>query len=403
MKSTKLLFAIIIFVACSGQISSDINAPSLPAITLAFNTQVSSVQLSMAMFMVGLALSQLIYGPLSEAFGRRKPLLIGLSIFLAGNVACVFSTSILMLILGRFIQGCGAGACAALWRSIFRDAFEGDELARYGAYFSIFITFIIPVMPTIGGYLQHYFDWRACFLFLSLYATCTLTLVTLAFKETSRHHHRDRLKHTFIYQSFRQLLSSRVFMSYSLCTFLCYGAFFSWFSIGPVLLIHKLGMSPVRFGWLTLGISGVATIISGWVNAQLVVKLGAAVMMRTGLCLMLIAGGCMLMGYVLFGIQTLAILIPLFLFYFGVTFIWPSAFTGAFTPFGHIAGYAGALFGSLQIGGAAVLGVIVAYLPHDNQLPLALLIMLTAVLAWWVFEQGIGHQKVDVALVGAEF
>lgn len=387
MSSKKILFLILIFVGCSAQIASDIYAPSLPAIAVDLNTSVSHAQFSMAIYMFGLAISQLFYGPLSEGLGRKTPLIAGLSILLFGNLISLFAPTISMLILGRLIQGCGAGACAALWRSIFRDTFEGAELAKYGAYFSILVTFIVPATPALGGYLQEYFNWRASFTFLAIYSLCTIVMVLMWFKETSLHHHLERLKPKFIVMSFKHILSSPVFMGYTLCTFLCYGAFFSWFAAGPVLLIDVVGISPIEFGWITLLGGGIATALGGWINGRLVTKIGTHNMLRTGFIIMLIAGTMILISKYLFGIHTLVIVSPMILFYFGVTFIWPSAFAGAFGPFGKMAGYAGALYGFMQISGAAAIGTIVSYLPHHNQIPLALVFITSSILAWIVFEK----------------
>lgn len=386
MNSKITLFIIILFVGCSAQIASDIYAPSLPAIALDFHTAIAHVQFSMAIYMFGVAISQLFYGPLSEGLGRRIPLLAGLSILLLGNLISLFAPTITILIIGRLIQGCGAGACSALWRSIFRDTFAGDELAKYGAYFSIFVTIIVPATPALGGYLQEYFHWRANFVFLFTYSFSTFLMVLFWFKETSLHHHPERLKTRFIISSFKSILSSPIFMGYTLCTFLCYGAFFSWFTTGPVLLIHNIGISPIEFGWITLLGGGIATALGGWVNGKFVTKFGTHVMLRIGFLIMFIAGILMLTGKFILGMHTPIIVIPMILFYFGVTFIWPSAFAGAFTPFGKIAGYAGALYGFMQISGAAIIATIVSYLPHQNQVPLALVFIGSAILAWLVFE-----------------
>lgn len=387
MNSKRILFPIILFVACSAQIASDIYSPSLPAIAASLHTAITNVQFSMAIFMFGLAVSQLIYGPLSEGLGRKIPLIVGLSILFFGNLISLFAPTITMLIIGRLIQGCGAGACSALWRSIFRDTFEGDELAKYGSYFSIFVTFIVPAAPALGGYLQKYFNWRASFAFLAIYSLSTLLMVLISLKETSVHHHLERLKSKFIVESFKHILSSPVFMGYTLCTFLCYGAFFSWFTAGPVLLIHIVGISPIEFGWITLFGGGIATALGGWVNGRLVTRLGAHRMLRTGFVIMLIAGISMLLCKFLFGINLFVVVAPMILFYFGVTFIWPAAFAGAFGPFGKMAGYAGALYGFIQISGAAVIGALVSYLPHQNQIPLSLVFISTSILAWLVFEK----------------
>lgn len=358
MNSKKALFTIILFVGCSAQIASDIYSPSIPAIAISFHTAITNVQFSMAVFMFGLAISQLIYGPLSEGLGRKIPLIAGLSILVVGNLISLFAPTITALIIGRLIQGCGAGACSALWRSIFRDTFEGAELAKYGAYFSILVTFIVPATPALGGYLQEFFNWRASFAFLAIYNLITLLMVLIWLKETNVHRHLERLKSKFIVESFKHILSSPIFMGYTLCTFLCYGAFFSWFAAGPVLLIHIVGINPIEFGWITLLGGGIATALGGWVNGRLVSQLGTHKMLRIGFLIMLIAGTLMLLSKFLFGINSLVIVAPMILFYFGVTFIWPSAFAGAFGPFGKMAGYAGALYGFMQISGAAVIGTL---------------------------------------------
>ncbi|MBX3709088.1 MAG: multidrug effflux MFS transporter [Gammaproteobacteria bacterium] len=387
MNSKRILFPIILLVGCAAQIASDIYAPSLPAIASNLQTSITKVQLSMVVFMFGLAVSQLIYGPISEGFGRKIPLTGGLIILLIGDLISLFAPTIEVLIIGRVIQGCGAGACASLWRSIFRDTFEGAELAKYGAYFSIFVTFIVPATPALGGYLQEYFNWRASFIFLSIYAFTTLLMVIILFKETSAHHHVDRLKVRFIIDSFKHIFSSPIFMGYTVCTFLCYGAFFSWFAIGPVLLINIVGISPVEFGWIALFVGGLATAFGGWVNGRFVTTLGTAYMLRSGFVIMIIAGFLMFIGKLLFGINLIVIVAPMILFYFGVTFIWPSAFAGAFAPFGKMAGYAGAVYGFMQISGAAVIGTLVSYLPHQNQIPLAFVFIGSSILSWIVFEK----------------
>ncbi|HEV2614247.1 MAG TPA: multidrug effflux MFS transporter [Gammaproteobacteria bacterium] len=393
MQSKKALFPIILFVGCAAQIASDIYAPSLPAISAALHTPIMHVQFSMVIYMFGLAFSQLFYGPISEGFGRRIPLMIGLALMVVGNIISLFSPTIGVLIAGRLVQGCGAGACSVLWRSIFRDTFEGNDLAKYGAYLSIFVTFIIPAAPTLGGYLQEWFDWRASFAFLTIYTLCTLSLVFFRLKETSKHHHRDRMKPSFITTTFKHVLSSPIFVGYTLCTFLCYGAFFSWFAVGPVLLIKQVGISPSEFGWLTFLCSGMATAFGGFFSGRLVSTLGTATMMRTGFSLVFISGMIMLISKFIWGIHTWDIVLPMAIFYFGVTFVWPSAFAGAFGPFGKIAGYAGALYGFMQIGGAAVLGTVVSYLPHTNQVPLACIFILTAIIAASVFEMTYAREQ----------
>jgi DHA1 family bicyclomycin/chloramphenicol resistance-like MFS transporter/DHA1 family 2-module integral membrane pump EmrD-like MFS transporter len=386
MKSNLILFLVIVLAACLSGVSSDIYIPSLPAIADDLKTTIEEVQWTLAIFMLGLSISQLVYGPISDGVGRRRPLIIGLLIITAGSFVCFYAPSIEVLLFGRFIQGLGAGAGASLWRAIFRDSFNGAELARYGGYLSIVIPFIVPAAPTLGGYLQTYFGWRSSFLFLILYALVTMLMVFVLFKETSIHHHKERLTKKFFAHAFGQLLSSRVFVGYTICTFLSYGAFFAWFTAGPVLLIKIVGISPIEFGWITLLGGGGSMVLAGLVNGKMVVKFGSHFMLRMGWALMFMAGALMIALKFIYGMNTVVIVAPVILFYFGSTLIWPNIFAGAFAPFGKIAGYAGSLYSFMQLGGGAVVSALVSYLPETDQVPLASIFMICSTLSWIVFE-----------------
>lgn len=387
MKKHAFLFTVIVLAACLTQFASDIYTPSLPGIAASLQADIDWVQWSLSIYMIGVALSQLVYGPISEGVGRKKPILFGLSILFLGSLICAFSQNIILLIVGRLIQGCGAGAVAALWRSIFRDIFQGEELAKYTSYLVIFIMFIVPAAPALGGYFEHYFGWQASFFFMLGYTTVALGAIGWGLKETNIHLHRERLKLSYIFPTYLSLLKSPLFMGITACTFLTYGAFFSWFVAGPVLLIQNAGLTPVEFGWMTLIGGGSAYVLSGWLNGRLVGRFGMNVMMRLGWAICICSGLFMLLTFLIHGVEAWSIITSIIVFYFGSTFIWPNAFSIAFTPFGKIAGYAGALYGSMQIGGAAAIGSFVSFLPDENQLPLALVFTLAPALSWALFER----------------
>ena len=391
MNNRMILCLIIIMVACLSQFASDIYAPALTVIASSLDTSLKLAQLSMSVYMLGVALSLLIYGPISDGVGRKMPLLIGLSIMFVGSLVCLSAGSIKILILGRLLQGAGAGACAGLWRSIFRDIFSGDDLAKYGSYFATIIVFVVPAAPFIGAYLEHFFSWRTIFIFMAGYALLALTAVMILYQETSIHHHRDHLKWSYLIKTFGEILSHRLFMGMTICCFLCYGAFFSWFTIGPILLIKNLGMTTVEFGWLSFVGGGIAYALAGWLNGRFVKRFGMSNMMRFGWAMMIFSGLLLLLGYFIFGQTILAIAIPGILFYFGSTFIWPNAFAIAFTPLGHIAGYAGAAYSFMQLGGGAVISGIAAHLPHTNPLALGSIFILAPLASWVFYECCVKH------------
>lgn len=377
---------LITLVGCLTQFAADIYAPSLPEIATNFRTHVDVVQWSMAIYLFGVAGSQLVYGPLSDGLGRKSPLVLGLLIMLVGNWTCLSATKMHILIWGRLIQGCGAGACAVLWRSIFRDLFSAEDLAKYGSYLIIFIMFIIPAAPALGAYLQEIYSWRASFVFMIVYTAIVFILVLFFFKETSKHHHIERLKPKHIFKIYGSLVKSPVFIGMAVCTFLSYGAFFAWFVAGPVILISGVGMSPTFFGGITFFGGGSAYALAGWLNSRVVKRVGMANMMRFGWGVMAFSGILMLLGYVAVGVNSWVVVIPAILFYFGSTFIWPNAFGVAFTPFGHIAGYAAALYGFMQLGGGSALGGLMSYLPDKTQYPLALVMIGASIGAWIIYE-----------------
>jgi len=114
------LFSVLIMAACLTQFAADIYAPSLPAMSRDLEASMDSVQWSMSIYMFGVAVSQLVYGPLSEGIGRKPPMIFGLLIMLIGSIVCAMTVNIALVIFGRLVQGIGAGACASLWRSVFR-------------------------------------------------------------------------------------------------------------------------------------------------------------------------------------------------------------------------------------------------------------------------------------------
>lgn len=391
MNSRNILFIIVLLVSCLSQFASDIYAPSLSVISRQLHSTINQAQWSMTIYMLGVALSLLFYGPISEGFGRKWTLVAGLCIMFSGSIMAFFAPSIGVLILSRFIQGLGAGSCQGLVRAIFRDVFSGDELAKYGSYLMISIVFVVPVAPTIGAYLQHFFGWRSIFIFMSLYVLITIAVLIGFFKETSQHHHLERLKPGFIIKSYVQILKSRIFIGIAACSFLTYGAFFAWFTASPVLLIHNLKMAPVTYGWINFIGGGLAYGLSGLLNGRLVTKFGAANMMRFGWALMLIAGLLMLLGHLFIGMRIWVIFVPAILFFIGSTFIYPNASAIAMTPFGKVAGYPAALYSFIQVAGAAVFGALVSHLPNTNQLPLAVAFILAAILCLLIYE-GIVHR-----------
>ncbi|MDF1797266.1 MAG: multidrug effflux MFS transporter [Coxiellaceae bacterium] len=385
-KSNILILLLILLIGVIGQLASDIYAPALSLIAKDLHSTISLAQTSMAVYMFGMAATMVFYGIFSEAFGRRGPLIVGMALAIIGSLICVFSTNIDTLIVGRFITGCGTGAGTSLWRGIFRDRFSGDQMAKYGSYLTVIISFIVPAAPAIGGFFAEYLGWRSIFVLLIAYAILIAWIVWYKIDEVNQHVSRDRLSLAFIKQSTKELFSHRHFTGIILCQFLTYGAFFSWFSIGSALLVHHLGMTPGSFGLLNLIGGLIVTFGAGTLNGRVVERFGSTNMLRFGWSFATAAGILMLVLSLTTTMTVYTVFIPTMLFYFGCFFIWPNAFATATKPFGHIAGFAGSIYGFMQIAGGGVLGLLVAYLPNTSATPLSLVFIGSAVAALIIFE-----------------
>ena len=370
------LFIVTLFAGCVGQVAADIYSPSIPAIAQHFGSSINQSQLSMAVYMYGLVAMLMVYGIASERFGRKAPLIVGMLVMQVGNLLCFFAGSMTMLILGRIVQGMGAASGAGLWRAIFRDAYSGAELAKFGSYFTLLVMLINPSAPVIGGYLQHYVSWRANFVFVAGFSLLKLLFVVFCYHDTRAERHPLVLAN--ILKPFKRLLTSKVYLGASLAVSLTYGAMFSWFTVGPVLLIHALKITPVAFGWLSFITSASGFATAGYTNARLVERFGMILMLRIGWSLIIAAGVVLLISYALVGLELWTTVSALLLLFLGCCFVWANAFATAITPFGDIAGYAGPLYSLLQLSGGAVFATLVAHLPDHNSIPLALVFIVAA-------------------------
>lgn len=371
-----IIFLLLMFLGCSMHFAADIYAPSLPSVAKSLQSSINDAQYSMSIYMLGVALSVLFYGSMSEVYGRKKPMIIGITIMLLGTYICYNASDIESLILGRLIQGIGAGGPASLWRAIFRDCYSGDELAKYSSYAVLVVIFILPTAPVIGGFLDDYFSWRANFIFLGIYFALGVLGALTMLPETGRNHSKYNLNLTNILKQYIAVLKNRIFLGATLAIFFVYGAFFSIMVISPILLIERIGISASEFG-LLIGLGGGFMVaLAGIINGKIVNRFGAKNMLNFGVILALICSLFIILLYMVNGLEFYSIVIPILIMDFGIMFVFPNAFAVAMTPFDKNAGYAGALYSFLQILGGGILGTFLSNFPDDNQLILGLVTLL---------------------------
>ena len=372
-------FTFILLLACLPFLGADLYVPSIVAMARYFDTSVDIIQLSLSALMFGIAVSQFVYGPISEGVGRRPTILLGLLLSMLGCLICIYTHSLTLFFIGMVTQGLGLGA-GSLARCILRDMSTSDQLLTLGGQIALLNTFILTSAPLLGGYLQQTFDWQACFVFFLIYNLVVWLITLLHYAESNAYHHIERLDLAYVFRIYRIILSHKAFSGYCLCTFLCMFGYFAWITVCPVLMIRNLGYSEFALGQAIMLTSFCAFISGGMLNNFLITRVQVKYVFHSGWIIMLLAGLGLFFGYLIYGLSATLLLSSMLVFIFGSALLWPNFFAHAFAPFHETAGYAGALYGCTQISGAAVSAFVVSILPETSPLPLAAVLLVTSLL-----------------------
>ena len=354
-----------------GPISTDLYLPSLPSLVGVFHTDVAKVQLTLSVFLLGFALSQLIYGPLSDRFGRRPMLIAGLIIYLAATAACALATSIEALIVARFFQALGGCCGPVLGRAVVRDVYGVAHAARMLAYMGAAMALAPALGPIIGGYLFVWFGWKSSFYLLAAFGAACLAGVVAWLPETNAHKNPHATDPAMLVKNYATIARHPQFLGYALCVAFGYSVIFVFISGSSFVLVDVLGVAPENFGYcFATAVAGY--IIGTFLSGRLTLKLGINRMIAMGTALAALAGVVMA-ALALAGVYTVAaILVPIVFCFAGVGLNFPNAIAGAIGPFPKMAGAASALMGFIQMSCAAAVGYGVGHLYDGTPVPMAI-------------------------------
>ena len=366
-----------------GPISTDLYLPSLPSLARYFAVGVDDIQLTLSVFLVGLATAQLVYGPLSDRFGRRPVLLVGLAIYVVASVVCMLAPSVRVLVVARFVQAVGACVGPVLGRAVVRDVYGREGAARVLAYMSAAMALAPAIGPILGGFLEEWFGWRINFLVLVLYGSGGLVLAWRILPETNKAPDLQAAQPVRIILGYRGLLNHRAYVGYVLCCAFAYSGIFAFISGSSYVLQEVVGLGPIGFGLCFAGVVIgyiIGTMVAGRLSRQLGIDRLIAVGAGIG-----VAGGALLLVLALavpaHGALAGALLIvgPMLVFMIGVGLVLPNAIAGAIGPFPRAAGAASALLGFTQMTAAAAIGIAVAALYDGSAIPMTATIAVVAV------------------------
>lgn len=352
-------------------LSTDLYLASLPALRRQFDAGVAEVQLTLSVFIAAFAVSQLVYGPLSDRYGRRPVLLAGIAIFVVATIFCAAAQSIAQLLAGRFFQAIGACSGQVIGRAIIRDAHGAHGAARMLGYITAG-TALAPVLgPAVGGLLTVAFGWRSNFVLLAVVGLLLLAATARLLAESNAQPDPRALSPGALARNYATLLRDRRFVGYTLYVAASYGAVFAWISGSAFVLIETLGVPVAWFG-VWFGLTVIPYVVANVITARLVMRVGPRRILRVGGTLA-VAAGLLLAGLALAGVHTLAaILLPVALFLFATGLNLPCAIAGAIGPFPRIAGTASALMGFLQMAAGAAVGIAVGRMHDGTPVPTAL-------------------------------
>ena len=380
-----LLLAVLCSLNAGGLFASDINLPGVPATAHALDAPVSSVQWTFSAFMIGIAISQAVYGPLSDAYGRKRVIVFGLGLFVVASLVCAGAPTIEVFGAGRLLQALGAGSGMVIGRAVISDLYEAKDAARMFATVMPIVGVSPSVAPLMGGYLTTYISWRAPFAVTALTGALTLLVMVGWVPESLPPERRSQHLGTTL-RGYPRLLGRPLFWAYTSNLVVAYGGYFGYLAASP-LIFHRMGLATVTTSYCYITVS--VAYVAGNLTSRALVRTRAIDRLLWWGHGFFLAGALMMLALGLSGAQGrqgLLVLVFMPVMTFGNGFLLPLSMSAGVTAFRSTAGSASGLMGALQLLGASLGIFTVSRLPAGDLFSLGWYIVGTAVLGIAAFR-----------------
>ncbi len=352
---TGRLLILLAGLAALGSLATNIILPSFPNMAEDLGASVKDLSATLASFFVAFAVGQLFVGPLSDRFGRKWPVIVGLVAFVAGSVGCAFASSLPQLIIGRIVQALGVCATSVLSRAIARDLFDGQTLARALSLIMVAMAAAPGFSPLLGGALSSLLGWRSTFGVVAFLAVLLGVYYLTSLGETHGADQRAPFSVESIFKAYLGLLTDRRFIAPAMSVSLVIGSLYMFFSVAPAILMQGFGFSA-----LGLSVFFASTVFvvfgAGFLAPRIAQRWGQSRAARAGILIGLTGSVALLIGQE--NVYYFSAAMTVFLW--GMGLINPLGTAITLQPFGQRAGAASALLGFLQMSLAAVATATVA-------------------------------------------
>ena len=372
-------------VSAIGPAAMDAYLPGLPELARDFDASPSAAQVTVTTYLLGLALGQLLSGPLSDVHGRRRPLVVGMAVFTVTTLACSLAPSLSVLAGMRLVQGTSAAVGVAVGRAIVRDLYAGAAGARYLSRLMMVIGLAPILAPVIGGQLLRFTSWRGVFVALSVLGLALTAIGARLLPETLPRERRRAAGLGITLRTFEQLLADRRFVGFVLIVGLGGGAMIGYVAGSSFVLQDVYGASPQLYGAL-FGLNALFLVAGAQVNAHLLTTRSPRSLLRVGLVMLVVAGVALVMIVSLPNAGLTTVVAPLMLQMASWSFVQANALALALTDHPEVAGTAAALLGVSQYAFGAFTAPLVGLGGSDTALPMAVVIAGCAVGAALAFE-----------------
>lgn len=374
-------------LSAMGAFSIDMYLPGFPDIARDLHTTVAHITLSITSFFIGISVGQLIYGPLLDKYGRRKPLFIGLFVYFFASIACSLAPTADMLIGIRFVQALGSCAGMVASRALVRDIFPVNENAKIFSLLMLVLALSPIVAPTLGGYVSAVYGWQTIFYILAGIGATTIILVYFSLPAGRKPDPSLSLLPAPIISGFWEVAKVPQFYTYAFAGAIASSGLYAYIAGSPFVFMELYHVSEKQYGWI-FAVIAMGLISASQVNTLLLRKYSSEQIVKVTLFCQCLTGIALVLGtwFHVLGLYSTIFLILVFLSTQG--FAFPNSSALCLAPFSKNAGTASALMGALQLGIGAISTALVSILNNGTAMPMAAVMCCCAVISFTVLLLG---------------